>query len=325
MRVTLRQLQVFESVARNLSFTRAAGELHLTQPAVSMQIRQLEDSLELPLFEHLGKKIYLTDAGSELFHYSRRIGNLLKELDDVVQELKGVQRGRLGLSVVTTANHFATRLLAGFMRRYPKVTFSLDVSNRQVLIQQLRDNERDLVLMGKPPAGEDVLAEPFLENPLVVVAPPDHPLVGAGAIPVEQLAAESFVVRESGSGTRGAAERFFAERGIEFPLGMETSSNEAIKHAVEAGLGLAVVSVHTLELELEAHRLAILEVEGFPIIRHWYLVHRKGKRLSPTAQAFRRFVLEEAPRFVSTDGGGCPVPEGSDAAHTEVLGQEQRP
>ncbi|MEJ2346010.1 MAG: LysR family transcriptional regulator [Gammaproteobacteria bacterium] len=299
MHVTLRQLQVFEAVARHLNFTRAAEELHLSQPAVSMQVRQFEDAVGLPLFEQLGKRIYLTDAGREMFGYSRSIARLLTEADEVMEQLKGVRRGHLTVSVASTANYFATRLLAAFVQRNPSITFSLDVTNRETLLRQLENNERDVVIMGRPPQGLDLAADPFMENPLVIVAPPGHPLVTERAIPLERLQSETFVVREQGSGTRIAMERFFAERGVTLTTGMEMSSNEAIKQAVEAGLGLGIVSMHTMELELETRRLVVLDVQAFPIPRHWYVVHRQGKRLSPVAQAFKNFVLEEAPRFTS--------------------------
>jgi DNA-binding transcriptional LysR family regulator len=299
MHLTLRQLEVFAAVARHASFSRAADELHLTQPAVSMQIKQLEGNLGLPLFEQLGKKIFLTEAGREMYDCSRRVAQILNETDDVLQDMKGIKRGRLEISVATTANHFATRLLAGFSKRFDGLAVSLDVTNRQTLLQQLQKIERDLVIMGQPPDESDLVAEPFLENPLVVIAPPEHPLTQQKRISITRLSKDPFVVREPGSGTRGAAERFFAEAGEDFPMGMEMSSNGAIKHAVEAGLGLAVVSIHTVELELEARRLAILDVKGFPINRYWYLVQSKGKRLSPAAQAFRQFVLAEAETFVS--------------------------
>jgi DNA-binding transcriptional LysR family regulator len=299
LNVTLRQLKVFEAVARHTSFTRAAEELHLTQPAVSMQIKQLESNIGLHLFEQLGKKIYLTEAGREMYGYSRRIAQLLQEAEDVLEELKGVTRGRLSISVATTANHFASRLLASFTRRHAGIRFSLDVSNKETLLSQLERNECDLVIMGQPPPNEDLVHEAFLENPLVMIAPLGHPLAGRPRIPLERLLNERFVVREPGSGTRSAAERFFAEHGATFPLGMEMSSNEAIKQAVEAGLGLAVVSIHTLEAELEARRLVILDVKGFPLKRHWFLVQRKDKRLSPGALAFRNFVLTEAKQFLA--------------------------
>ncbi len=301
MHVTLRQLAAFEAVARHLSFTRAAAELHLTQPAVSMQIKQLEQATGLPLFEQLGKRIYLTEAGRELYQYSRNIQQQLQELESVLEDLKGVRRGRLSLAVASTANYFAPRLLAAFSKRYEAVAFSLDVTNREALLRHLEANDQDLVIMGRPPEELDVEAAPFMENPLVVIAPPDHPLAGRRRIPLARLESESFVLRESGSGTRIAMERFFAERGIRLSTGMELSSNEGIKQSVEAGLGLGIVSRHTLETYLDARRLVELDVEGFPILRHWYVVHRRGKRLSPVAQAFKTFMLEEAAALLRKD------------------------
>jgi DNA-binding transcriptional LysR family regulator len=294
MHLTLRQLDVFASVARHLSYTRAAEELHLSQPGVSMQVRQLEEAVGLPLFEKLGKKIHLTEAGRELFNYSQNISDQLREAAEVMEELKGVRRGHLRISVATTANYFATRLLAAFTRQYEGTSFALDVTNRKTLLKRLADNETDLVIMGKPPEELDLAAEAFMENPLVIIAPPDHELARKRKpIPLSRIQQETFVVREMDSGTRIAMERFFAARDIRLKAGMEMTSNEAIKQAVEAGLGLGIVSVHTLELELEARRLVVLNVEDFPIMRHWYLVHRQGKRMSPVATAFRDFLLGE--------------------------------
>lgn len=293
MNVTFRQLKVFESVARHLSFTQAAQALHLSQPAVSMQIKQLEESAGLPLFEQLGKKIYLTEAGREMYHYSRAIASQLEEAEDVLEQLKGVQRGHLDIAVASTANYFATRLLAAFVKQHEGVTFSLDVTNRESLLRQLEHNEKDLVIMGKPPETLPLEMESFVENPLVVIAAPDHPLAGK-KVSLNRLQQEKFVVREVGSGTRIAMERFFNEHGVSLQTGMEMTSNEAIKQAVEAGLGLGIVSIHTLSLELEAGRLVVLDAEEFPILRHWYVVYRMGKRLSPIAVAFRQFVLSEA-------------------------------
>jgi DNA-binding transcriptional LysR family regulator len=298
MNVTFRQLKVFESVARLLSFTQAAQELHLSQPAVSMQIKQLEDSAGLPLFEQLGKKVYLTEAGREMYHYCRTIAAELEEAEDVLEQLKGIQRGHLDIAVASTANYFATRLLAAFAKQHEGVTFSLDVTNRESLLRQLENNDKDLVIMGRPPANMPLELEAFMENPLVVIAPPDHPLAGK-KVSLKQLQQESFVVREAGSGTRIAMERFFNEHGVSLQTGMEMTSNEAIKQSVEAGLGLGIVSIHTLALELEVGRLVVLQVEDFPILRHWYVVHRKGKRLSPIAEAFRQFVLSEAENILT--------------------------
>jgi DNA-binding transcriptional LysR family regulator len=298
MHVTLRQLRVFEAVAHHLSYTRAAEELHLTQPAVSMQIKQLEGNVGLPLFEQLGKRIYLTEAGTELYHYSRTIAQQLAEAEEVIEALKGIKRGRLTVAVASTANYFATRLLAAFCRRFSGVSFSLDVTNREGLLAALAANEKDLVIMGRPPREMDLVAEPFMDNPLVVIAPPSHPLVGQGRIPLERVQQETFVVREPGSGTRIAMERYFNDKGVRLKTGMEMSSNEAIQRAVEVGLGLGIVSIHTLDLELETGRLVVLDVESFPILRHWYLVHHQGKRLSPVARAFRDFVFAEADTIV---------------------------
>ncbi|MDH5473242.1 MAG: LysR family transcriptional regulator [Gammaproteobacteria bacterium] len=299
MHVTFRQLQVFEAVARFNSYTRAADHLHLSQPGVSMQIKQLEESIGLPLFEHVGKKINLTNAGREMYVYSQSIGHLLKEADTVIKELKGLHRGRLAISVATTASHFATRLLADFSQRYEGVTISLDITNRESLRRQLENNEPDLVIMGQPPEGVDTESEIFMENPLVMIAPANHELVKEKNIHLSKFENEHFVVRESGSGTRSAIQRVFDEHHVTFHTGIEMTSNEAIKQAVEAGLGLGIVSIHTLELELETRRLAILDVENFPIIRHWHIVQRSGKRLSPVGQEFKRFVLQEAKQFIS--------------------------
>lgn len=295
LHVTLRQLKVFESVARNLSFSRAAEELYLTQPAVSMQIKQLEDKIGLPLFEQMGKKIFLTDAGHELHHYSRAISGQLADMELALDELKGLERGKLNISVVSTANYFAPNLLAKFCQRYSGVTVSLNVSNRETVLRQLADNVTDLAIMGQPPDNQDIATESFMENPLVVIAPPDHPLSKLRRIPVKRLGQETFLLREPGSGTRGAMERFFAAHQISINRGMETDTNEAIKQAVQAGMGLGIMSLHTAELELLTNRLKVLDVQDFPIIRHWHVVHRKNKRLSSVAQAFREFLLKEAP------------------------------
>ncbi|NEV63786.1 LysR family transcriptional regulator [Thiorhodococcus minor] len=299
MHISLRQLRVFEAVAQNNSYTRAAEELHLSQPAVSMQVKQLEDEIGLPLFERLGKRVVPTEAGHELYHYSRAITHSLIEMEEVMESLKGINRGSLRLAVASTVNYFAPRLLAVFQKRYPGIALRLDVTNREMLVQMLDSNSVDLVLMGVPPKNVDVEAEAFMDNPLVVVAPPDHPLASARDIPTERLSEEVFVMREEGSGTRKAMQRFFAERGIEIRHGMQMTRNEAVKQAVRSGLGLSVVSLHTIELELETRRLVILNVQGFPDRRQWYLVYRRGKRLSPAASAFRDFVRAEAAKIAA--------------------------
>jgi DNA-binding transcriptional LysR family regulator len=294
MNITLRQLQVFDSVARLASYTRAAEELHLTQPAVSMQVRQLEENLGVELFEQVGRRAQLTQAGEEVLRYGRGITSQLDELQQVLGAIKGLRGGRLRVSAATTANYFIAHLLAVFSRRYPGIEIRLDVTNRESLLRQLSENTVDMVVMGRPPTELDVEAGAFMENPLVVVAPPTHPLAEEHDIPLEWLQDEVFLVREPGSGTRIAMERFFAEHGMHVRTGMEVGSNEAIKQSVQAGLGLGLLSRYTLALELSLGRLVELDVHDFPILRQWHLVHRRGKRLSPVAEAFKGFMLGDA-------------------------------
>lgn len=295
MHLTLRQLQVFAAVAEHASFSKAAAELHLTQPAVSIQVKHLEESIGLPLFERIGKKLFLTEAGSELRFYSQSIAQQLDDAREVFAQLKDASRGHLRVAVATTANSFASHLLAAFSRLYPNAVLSLDVTNRTSLIRQLRNNETDMVIMGKPPAELELVGEPFMDNPLVVIASPDHPLAaGDRRLRLNAITDERFVMRETGSGTRAAMQRFLTEHGLEITIGMEMTSNEALKQAVAAGLGLGVTSRHTLQPELQAGQLVVLDVAHFPIVRQWFVVHRQGKRLSPIAQAFRQFVIDEA-------------------------------
>jgi DNA-binding transcriptional LysR family regulator len=297
MHVTLRQLRVFKTVAEHLNYTQAARTLHLSQPAVSMQVKQLEESVGLPLFEQTGKKIQLTEAGREVFQYSRSIFQTFEEMEEVLAALKGLDTGHLDIAVASTVNYFAPRLLAAFSRQFPGIDLRLDVTNRQRLMALLRNNETDLVMMGRPPDDIDLEFEPFMENPLVVIAPPGHPLQNERHIPAQRLSEEVFIMREAGSGTRLAMERYFAEQSIKISTGMQMTRNEAIKQAVRAGMGLGMVSTHTIELEIETRRLVVLDIEGFPLQRHWYLVYRKNKRLSPAARAFHDFVMSEAHRI----------------------------
>lgn len=314
MNITLRQLKVFEAVARHSSYTRAAEELHLTQPAVSIQVKSLEESVGLALFEQFGKQIYLTMAGEEILRYSRSIAAQIEEVVDVVARLKGVSRGSLHVAVATTANYFITHLLAAFHRTYPEVAINLSVTNRQALLKQLAENRVDLVVMGEPPMDRGLVGEAFMENPLVVIAPPDHELVWRKRIPLKTIAGEPFVVREEGSGTRAAMVRFARRHKIHLTPAMVMTSNEAIKQAVSAGLGLGLVSAHTLELDLYANRLKVLDVAHFPILRHWYIVHREGKRLSPAAEAFREFLANNADTVWPTDGAMGVLPSSREQA-----------
>ncbi|MEN8259121.1 MAG: LysR substrate-binding domain-containing protein [Pseudomonadota bacterium] len=308
MNITLRQLKVFEMVARRLSFTRAAEELYLTQPAVSMQVKQIEEAVGLPLFERLGKKIYLTEAGEKMYRLSRVIAGNLEEAEQVIDELKGAEGGNLVVSVASTVHSFAIRLLADFCKQYPNVKVNLKVTNRKGLLQLLEHNETDVVLMGQPPEDQDLAAEAFMNNPLVIIAPVNHRLAGQKDIPLGELKNETFLMREQGSGTRSAVERFLSEKNMKISASMEMNDNGAIKLGVEVGLGLGIVSVHTVEEELATARVAMLDVESFPIMRQWFIMSREGKRLSSVARAFQAFVKKECQRFVKSSlssGGSC--------------------
>ncbi|MEW6331488.1 MAG: LysR family transcriptional regulator [Pseudomonadota bacterium] len=323
---TLRQLEVFEAIARLGSFTRAAEELFLTQPTVSMQIKKLTEAVGLPLFEQVGKKIYLTDAGRELHKTSREIFERFTRFEMLVADMKGLKQGALRLAVVTTAKYFAPRLLGPFCQQYPGIEVSLKVSNRERILERLADNQDDLCILGQPPEELEAESEPFLENPLVVLAPANHPLAGKKKIPLARLAEEPFLLREPGSGTRMAVERLFATHGLKMKVRMELGSNEAIKQAIVGGLGVSVLSRHTLALDAPMGQLAILNVERFPIERHWYVVWPSGKQLTVVARTFLDY-LKQAPKFVSevpchhAEVGECPLlPPGGAAKNPKVRG-----
>lgn len=294
---TLRQLELLDAVARCGSFSRASTEVHLTQPAVSMQIKQLESTLGLPLFEHMGKEIRLTEAGRETLRSGQAVARELANLKQTLANLQGLKGGSLTVSVASTASVFAARLMALFRSLHPDVQLSLNVVNRETLLKHLSENTCDLVLMGTPPAGHHLDARPFMDNPLVIIAAARHPLAGAQHVSLNRLLEEPLVSREQGSGTRSALEKFLAERGLPFKPAMDMNKNEAIKQAVEAGLGVGLVSLHTVQAELDSGQLCVLDVEGFPLKRQWYLVQREGKRLSPAAEAFVDLVLKEAARL----------------------------
>jgi len=292
--VSLRQLRVFEAAAASRSFSKAAEHLHLTQPGVSMHIKELETSAGLPLFERIGKKLFITEAGQELLTRAREISRSLKDAEDVLDALKGLRRGRINLAVVSTAKYFVPRLLARFGKDYPTLEIRLAVHNRISIIEQLVSNEVDIAIMGQPPDTVDTIAEPFAQHPHVIIAAPDHPLAARRRILLDTVAKETFIVREPGSGTRMAMQQFFDERQVSCNVGMEMASNETIKQAVMAGMGVSFISGHTVELELQTDRLVVLDVRGTPVIRQWHVAHLAKKRLSPTAAAFKDFVLTHA-------------------------------
>jgi DNA-binding transcriptional LysR family regulator len=302
---SVRQLQIFDAAARVLSFSRAAEALHLTQPAVSMQIRQLEHFAGVPLFERTGRRLQLTGAGEELVQHARAVLSALDEADEAFAALKGLRGGRVKLAVVSTAKYFAPRLIARFAQAHPGVQVRLQVDNREAVVRTVAANGVDLALMGRPPGELDLVAAPFADHPHVIIAPPDHPLARSRRVDLDALAAEVFLVREAGSGTRIAMERFFRERKLPLRIGMEMPSNETIKQAVMAGLGLSFISMHTIALELAAGALALVEAPGLPVVRRWYVLHRAEKRLSPAAEAFERFVLEHGRSFLERWCGGA--------------------
>lgn len=286
MRYSLRQLEIFCAVARTLSYTRAAEELNLTQPAVFTQVRQLEDSVGTPIIERIGKRLFLTDAGRLVLDSARTILGEAGRMDQALADLRGLSRGRLRISIVSTAKYDVPARLGVFCAQHPGIDVVLNVWNREELLGRLTNNEDDLYILGTPPDNLDIIAEPFADNPLVLVAAPDHPLASRKGLVVGDLRDQPFLMRETGSGTRIAAERFFSAAGLRPSVRMELGANEAIKQAAAAGLGLAVLSRGTVELELKVGVLKQLDVEGFPILRRWYVAYLSGKRLSVAAQAF---------------------------------------
>lgn len=297
MHISLRQIQIFQTVAQTENFTRAAEVLHMTQPAISMQVKQLEDNVGLSLFERQGKRIVMTAAGRAMHNYACEISAKYQGMVETLEELKNVHQGYIKVSVATTSIYFVTRMLASFSKIYEGITVSLDITNRKTLVEQLQNYEADLVVMGEPPSNLDLHSQQLMCNPLVMIAPPEHPLAKRRNIPISDIVAEKFVVREPGSGTRAAIERFFAEHGHTFSSTLEMSSNESIKYSVIAGLGLGIVSLHSIKLELESNSLVMLDVEGFPIERYWHIITRDGKWLSPAAQAFKEYVITEAKNY----------------------------
>lgn len=298
-RVTFRQLRVFAAVARRLNVTAAARELHLSQPAVTMQVKQLEATCGAPLFERTGRRFRLTENGAELAHCAMQVTELLRETAERLDALHGLRKGLLKIGAVSTAKYFAPSVLAAFTALYPGVTVRFSVGNREEMIARLAEDEADLIIMGRPPAEIETQAAPFARHPLVIIAPPTHALARKRRIRFARLAGERFLIREPGSGTRASMERVFKEHGLAIEAGMEAASNETIKQAVMAGMGLGFLSAHTVGLELATKRLVTLDVVGMPVMRDWYVMHRKAKRLSPVASAFREFLLAKGAPIIA--------------------------
>lgn len=293
-RYTLRQLDTFLEVARELSISRTAENLHVTQPAVSMQMRQLEEAAGMPLYEQTGRKIRLTDAGQDFQQYAMGAVAQLKQLEDAMAERRGLKKGRVELAIVSTVKYFVPMLLVRFRKKFPDIEVVLQIHNRESIVNLLTRNEIDLVIMGHTPDTIECISTAFATNPMGVISAPEHPLSRRRHAPLSILNEQDFVVRESGSGTRKLMEQLFAEYGINPHIVMEMPSNETIKQAVMAGMGLSFLSLRTTRHELASGHLVLLNIEGLPIVRHWHVTHLASKRLSPAASVLKSFMIEEA-------------------------------
>ena len=295
--LNLHQLATFQIVAKHCSYVRAAEELHFSQPAVSAQIRQLEEALGVKLFEQIGRKTYLTDAGEQLHHYSQKIFSVIDETLETMEKLHSPDYGRLRVGADTTVGTYVIPgLLGKFHQSYPEVEISLAVVNRAVLVERIMNNQIDIAIVGRVPDDIHVVIEPFLPNELVLVAAPFHRLAGRVEVPIQELEREHFLLREEGSGTRAAIENAMQTAEVPLHVSMHMGNNSAIKQGVAAGLGIALISRVALDMELETNRLVILDVEGFPIMRQWRIVHLKDKHLLATTLAFKALLLEHAGR-----------------------------
>jgi DNA-binding transcriptional LysR family regulator len=300
--MNLHRLATFQVVAKHCSYVRAAEELHFSQPAVSAQIRQLEESLGVRLFDRIGHKTHLTLAGEELYRYSQKIFTLIDETLETMDALRNPHYGSLRVGADTTVGTYVVpRVLGEFRNLYPNVDITLEVVNRGYLVEDLEQNKLDMVIMGKIPTEMPVFVAPFAPNELVLIAHPTHRLAGCVRVPFTELAREHFLLREIGSGTRAALEEAFQNAGLPLQISMQMGNNSAIKQSVAAGLGIALISRVAIDIELETKRLVMLDVEGFPMMRQWRLVHLKGKNLSATARAFKNFVLQNTAQSQSNN------------------------
>ncbi|MGD1702248.1 LysR substrate-binding domain-containing protein [Dapis sp. BLCC M229] len=292
IQATLHQLRVFQTVASHGSFTKAAEELFITQPTVSSQMKQLTQTVGMPLFEQIGKQLHLTDVGRELLATCQKVFEQLDRFEMIVADIKGTKQGRLRLAVVTTAKYFVPRILGHFCQKYPKVDVALEVTNHQNITRRMLENQDDLYILSQPPEDVPVCSEALMNNPLVLVANKNHPLAGKKNIPIKRIRDEAFIMREQGSGTRQAVQQLFAKHKIYVNVRLELNSNEAIKQAIAGGLGISVLSEHTLYRESSELELTTLDVQGFPIQRQWYVSYLDGKQLSVIAQAFLEYIQE---------------------------------
>ncbi len=298
--VSLRQLRVFASVAKHLSFARAAEELNLSPPAVSMQIKELEMEVGLPLFDRTSRKVSLTTVGEYLLAYTRRVLVAMRDAEDVVARFRGLKTGVLDVGMVSTAKYFVPRMLANFRDDHPGVEIRLQVCNkRDEVVTLMQQGAVELAIMGRPPQSWPTRAEPFAMHPHVLVTAVDHPFTQMERVPARALQEEGFIVREPGSGTLAALDEYMTAHHMKARVAMQMSSNEAIKQAVMAGMGISLLSLHTLGLELDHGLIAVPEVQGLPVMRRWHVVNNLSKTLSPAAEAFRYFILERGESFLA--------------------------
>ena len=303
---TLRQMQVFEAVSRHLSFSRAAQELNLTQPAVSLQIKQLEGLTRLPLFEQVGRKVYLTEAGETLLDHVRAVLNAVENADEAMAALRGEAAGKLRIGVISTAKYVAPTILSAFETGFPGIDLSLTVGNRQQILSLLADNAVDLAIMGRPPTSISVNAVPFAPHPMIFIANPSHPLIGK-KITLSELDGQAFLLREKGSGTRTLMEELLNQNGVTPSKVFEMTSNETIKQGVMAGMGVSFISAHTVGLEVAVGRIEVMDVADTPVMREWFAVTREGKRLLPVAEAFIKFLVDRGEELIDKAIKGPPL------------------
>lgn len=290
---TLHQLKIFYALSQHMSITRTAESLHLTPPAVSIQVKQLAESAGEPLIDQVGKQIFLTDAGKAVAEASKDIFERIDALQDELAGIQSLEQGSLSVSIITTAKYFVPRLLGTFASQYPDIEVALFVGNRQSVLDRLSENKDDFYVLGRPPDNLKVVAIPFAPNPLVAIAPPEHPLADSKNISAERISKEPFIVRESGSGVRMSTLQYFRERNLSINIRMELGSNEAVKQIVMGNLGISFLAESTLAKELELGELIKLDVEGLPIERHWFMVHQSKKLLSPLASAFKEYLMRK--------------------------------
>jgi DNA-binding transcriptional LysR family regulator len=303
LNVSIRQLRIFVAAARHGSFARAAEEMHISPPAVSMQISDLEASVGLPLFDRVGRTASLTMTGEYFLVHARRILGSLREAEDTIARFRGLKGGTLRIGMVSTAKYFVPRLLARFRTEHPAVELRLSVGNRESLVESLTRSDVDLAIMGRPPRELATRAEPFAAHPYVIVSSPSHPLAQLEHVRAAALASQPFIVREPSSGTRASMAQYFRDHQIEAFALMEMPSNETIKQAVIADMGIAFLSLHTLGLELQFGLLKILPVEDLPLMRRWFVIHPQAKTLSPAAESFRYFILEQGEKLLAAQFG----------------------